>query len=824
MMIQTNLRSEKLEQYNFFRSRLISLCDEATPVLEKAQLIQKRHLTYSTPAEKLKADTYTLVLIGGFQSGKSTLFNYLCDGRELSPVGPCGGGIRTSGCMVTAHPVKEGESERAIVTWRSPEELLAALGNPLIKYFENPVSFSALTPNEVNLDKEEDRNKLAQLAKQELTDPTADLSDENMELLRFTLVVCRFYKQFEQRCKTGKNECMPDETVKLTSYPQTWDYKWVNIQEENTWTELPDFSEEEVQFVFCGGVELFLDSPILRNIGCSIIDCPGLFISKWDTEIASRCIREANAILYLLKGQDQLSQEAITALRECIRLGGAHKIIFGANLRKSPAMWNRVLQMGVLPQLKRNGFSNPVVYNFHASIALRMRELMYEEYGMLSQPSRSAIEYDIELSGIPSSVKDYLHAQLDEFIPMMTSPATRKLANYADNYPELEKLSGVPDFVGAASNHVLETRATSVLIHEGSKQIEGSLSQAKAEMEQKIQLLQADLNAAEELLKEEKSKLENFRSNKKLHEDALTLRLDKCKEIIYTTYNQEITGLIKEKVEDIKEITKKHIPSSISAKLGDAWNRCASSIDKWVGSNLAELKIVDRNKLKQKYAEALGGLLSEVLTQVKNQIEENFTKQSAYTELSKDFEARRQSLMRDVAAFKQLGCLASIEVKFPDSFTDAVKGMALPKATELLEAAFKEQNKFSEWIWDVLTFGLKSLCVSGKTWAEKIVDKYLPAFAKITSNHLMTCMEQEEPAGPVRELMNAVKAFKECFENAEMQIVEAHNTAQRYVNEAQNKVSLVSELESTCRTISALLEKLRTLENEIKQRFPQLSA
>ena len=283
-MISSNIGSEKLAQYNYHRSRLIDLCDKAQASLEQAQNIQKRSTPYGTPADKLRADSYTLVLIGAFQSGKSTLFNYLCDGRELSPVGPNGGGLRTSGCKVIARPIPEGDEERAVITWRKPEELLAALGTTLIKYYEKPSSAAALTAKEVDLDNGEDRDKLASFAIKELTNPGASLSGEERELLRFTLVVCRFYKQFAEKCKAGASTSTPEAAVAFTSYPQDWEKKWVLTKEQDNWKELSEFAEEEVNFAFCGGVELYIDSPVLRSIGCSIIDCPGLFISKWDTE------------------------------------------------------------------------------------------------------------------------------------------------------------------------------------------------------------------------------------------------------------------------------------------------------------------------------------------------------------------------------------------------------------------------------------------------------------------------------------------------------------------------------------------------------------
>lgn len=791
-MIQTNLRTEKLEQYNFHRSRLIDLCDKAAPILEQAQQIQKRHLPYTTPVDKLRSDSYTLVLIGGFQSGKSTLFNYLCDGRELSPVGPCGGGIRTSGCMVTAHPVGEGEAERAIVTWRTPEELLAAQGTPLIRYYEEPTSYSALTPREVNLDKDADRDKLAKLAIQVLTDPSSNPSDEDTELLRFTLLVCRFYKDFEQRCKTGRSECTPDETVKLTSYPQDWDSKWWNTQENGTWADLPDFSAEEVQFAFCGGVELFLDSPILRNIGCSIIDCPGLFISKWDTEIASLCIRESNAILYMIKGDTQLSQEAITALQECIRMGGAHKIIFGANLRNNPVQWNRVLQHGVLPQLKRNGFSEPVVHSFHAGIALRTRELMYEEFGMLSQPSRAAIEYDIALEGMPCSVKEYLISKLEGFVPMMAIPAKKKLADYADNYAALQQLSGVSAFVGAASNHVLENRSTSVLIHEGTRQLQASLLQAKDEMGQKIELLESDVNNARNELKEKENALMEFMETRESHENSLSAELGQAEGAIYAFYEQKINRAIDNRYDDLVSITQKIMPNTV------------------------QLLWVDRNVLIQQYINEVGQVLSQCLEEVINDILNSFATLPAVTKLRQAFDGHRRELMKALQSFKQIGSLAGMSFDFPTEFKDSVMGMVLPKTGLVISRAIEEQGGAWNWIWTILVCGINLFFQTSRERAEHIVKQFIDDFKKNAREELKACMEQPDPAGPMKILQNTRSEFSAHFIKAEKEIQAALQTAEKMLNAEQDKAAIIPALQKLIATTDAQLQECQQMEADIR--------
>lgn len=819
-MISNNIRSEKLEQYHYHRTRLIDLCAKSDELLKKAQCAQNRHEAYSTPADKLKADTYTLVLIGAFQSGKSTLFNYLCDGRELSPVGPGGGGLRTSGCMVTAHPLPEGDKECAIITWRKPEDLLSALGTTLIKYYDKPSSLTCLTSREVNLDNEDDRRRLAELAVQELCKDGATLSNSEKELLRFTLVVCRFYQDFADKCKKGSTTCTPDEAVVLTSYPQDWANKWLTTQEEGSWYELREFSSEEVNFAFCAGVELFLDSSLLRNIGCSIIDCPGLFISKWDTEIAERCIREANAILYMFAGNKSLTQEDVEALKECVRLGGSHKMIFGANVRVSRDNWTRLLKQGVLPTLKLNGFNNPVVHNFHSAIALRSREWMYQQYGMLPKSSQAAIKYDIQLKGKPMSVEAYLRRELGKHISTYTD-FEKDLEDYEHNYNALDALSGVPTFVGAASNHVVQTRATSVLIHEGTRQLRASLTLSVAEMEQQIELLDKDVADARKILEEEQEKLRDFQRNRQLHESAITRACDEAIELIYEKFNEEIDILIQNREEEIIEITKGHIPAAGKMKAADWWNKGIDIFnERFKTEILSNWKVEDRQDLMLKYAEKLGALLSEVLTQVKSKVEREFSGSEVVKELKDEFDSRRLSLMKQISSFKHVGSIAELTPVFPDDYSSSISAMAIPAATQLLQNTFSETDKFGEWIWNILTFGLKHFFFTRDAWARKISETFLPEFKKKTKDSLKNCMEQTNPDGPISVLRGTLGSFKSSFITAEKRIQSTLHEAEVLLNDAVHSADIIPELKSISKDIDKVLAELEQMESDIRADFP----
>lgn len=65
-----------------------------------------------------------LLLIGEAQCGKSTTFNAICDGREISPRG---GGLKTTGCWISAHPIPADAEEYAELTWKTDDELMLTM-------------------------------------------------------------------------------------------------------------------------------------------------------------------------------------------------------------------------------------------------------------------------------------------------------------------------------------------------------------------------------------------------------------------------------------------------------------------------------------------------------------------------------------------------------------------------------------------------------------------------------------------------------------------------------------------------------------------------
>lgn len=405
--------------------RIYSVCDSAT--------------TQPTPEGKPpyihRARHFTLALMGEFQNGKSTLFNYLCDGRELSPMGK---GISTSCCRVAAHALRDAqETEHAYVQWRSEGELRSLIEN-------------ALSGDKVTYLNHAEPLLAEKLLKAPNAPATTDFRAQR-DMLRFALLAAHFYPKYAHLCRREKSRRSLQQAVQLASYPTDWEELWVKVRAAGGRLK-GIFTKETAAFVFCRGIDLYLHSPMLSALGCSVVDSPGFFSSEWDTRIANECAREASSILYILNGKNSLSEPELAQLKNLPK----DKIIFATNLHTDRKNWKRIMEKSINPRLSEPGldFVNPVVHEFHAAMALRARELHLLQMHRLPEMSRAAIEHDIKQRNRTcdaDTLSEYLEKRLKRYAETLAGDDDVNEAEPSD----LELESGVPNMLSAVIQEVL---------------------------------------------------------------------------------------------------------------------------------------------------------------------------------------------------------------------------------------------------------------------------------------------------------------------------------------------------------------------------------
>ena len=268
--------------YEQKRNELIGLLNETSTL----KIPEKYAQELAASAKKCLENSFDIALIGEFQGGKSTTFNALCDGRDISPRGLGGGGIKTSAAAISAQNIadnetKEGLSEWAEVTFKTPYALALGMHGILgVKLAENS-NFRALSQmkdDDFNIPESfaslfniED-NRHLQFAKEtiagtwrEWEQDRAKFSEDELDQLRISTLVTRFYGTPEYKKMIQKTVLPIDKFQNLVAFPKDWAIRWGNGADAS-------FNIEEISFVFLDSVLVRLHSENLERIGCRITD------------------------------------------------------------------------------------------------------------------------------------------------------------------------------------------------------------------------------------------------------------------------------------------------------------------------------------------------------------------------------------------------------------------------------------------------------------------------------------------------------------------------------------------------------------------------
>ncbi len=448
--------------YEALRDRLAALLES---VLSLEMVDETDRRTLAAVIKKVLEDQFRFVLAGEFQCGKSTTFNALCDGRELSPRGM---GMKTSGCVVSAAHLSDPKAdEYAQVTWRAAAELSGGILDLLYSRMKrlSPRRFaaggSAGGQTAPDLDHPADRDLLmaAALAEWEAWRRDRGGYDPDrrgrLDVLRCATLIARYWAEDGLTRLRRRETFSLSEARGFMTFPVDWEERWLAGDPES-------FSAEEATFLFVRAVRLHIHSPHLSRLGCVVVDCPGLFASRWDTQTARAAMADADAILYLFDGSRPLKRSDLKALAFIRGNDMVHKLFYGCNLRGlSIADSDRVLEAS-LASLRGQGFSAPPdrVAAFHARLGLtaaranRARPDRDQGREGMAESDCAALLTDIRktLSVLGIDAKDGENGALD-----------------AESIVQARRFSGLDGLMGMAETAVIRRKARSVLVDNGAR-------------------------------------------------------------------------------------------------------------------------------------------------------------------------------------------------------------------------------------------------------------------------------------------------------------------------------------------------------------------
>jgi len=500
------------KQYEQERNRLIGILDD---ILEIEGLRSKTKEDIQKIRNKSLENNFEIVLVGEFQGGKSTTFNTICDGREISPRGAM---IKTSACKISACNLADPNAEEyALVTWKEERELLLGMIKLIEPYLRKaqPERFGQATQEQmirqVNIsevmmysnnpamrvqdikpldihnpdDMELIRNSLHEQWKIYKKNPD-NYEQEDLDTLYISSLIAHFINSpFIANLRKTQNMSVY-EIGKLVTFPMDWTSRWQ--------AGLPEaFRPEEVAFVFVSNVRCFIHSSNLARLGCVITDCPGLFTSPWDTEVAHKAMLEADAILYLFGGSKTLNQGDIRALNEIRKVKMEHKLVYAINVTgKIRNIENNVLPENV-SKLRALGFevSESDIHLYHALLGLCSRNGIPIKDGVLDEYSMNRfvkVAQTID-EDYGNDVKEVWVELADEMIGNIDRKESIEKLD-VDNVRKVAVHSRIDDLFEGIEQIVIQKKAHAILVSQGGERASAALA-----------LLEGDLKSKEEVAK-----------------------------------------------------------------------------------------------------------------------------------------------------------------------------------------------------------------------------------------------------------------------------------------------------------------------------------
>ena len=325
---------DKVSWYAYRHNELLGYLQSALAISQP----QRHEDALKVIQKKCEEDQFDIVLLGAFQSGKSTTLDVLCGGRELSPQGK--GQKSTSAVPVS---IEVARPERKPEGWSGDEwaELWfkddVQIKNEILDTFESYLADSesniadALKPfaqgerslrenfmAKFDLQNGEHRAIFRRVVEADWAVYGKDkgaLTSEHRQRLEVLTIYLKFYGTREHQALVAKNIVSVDEAGNHLLFPRDW--------KSRAPTSL-DFTLkfDECVFAFLDAAILHIQSSVLSRLNCRVTDCPGLGSSAYDSAVARRALFRADGVWFVKKCDTEIKASELGELFELVKNSG----------------------------------------------------------------------------------------------------------------------------------------------------------------------------------------------------------------------------------------------------------------------------------------------------------------------------------------------------------------------------------------------------------------------------------------------------------------------------------------------------------------------
>lgn len=298
-LIQENIKKD--EEISFSSCRvidfdkakmaLVKMIDDelASNIFERAELTslfksikecEAHNDTLKRVSSDCKFGKYKVLIMGDFQSGKSTTLDAFCDGRHICAIG--------RGTATSAVPVYATYSEKESMTihWRQKNQFIVIFDK--IKQYLQNFDWESFDLDEFH--SREDLFNAIELLRNSTNCPNVGEGDAKFLMLCSFILV--YYGTRELQEKKSSLQFI-SEISNITKFPDNGESIWEK-------SGIEKFTIDDALFIFIDYVECFIPSSTLKELNCTVIDSPGLFNSSYDTMVTETAMKEAHAIMYIL--------------------------------------------------------------------------------------------------------------------------------------------------------------------------------------------------------------------------------------------------------------------------------------------------------------------------------------------------------------------------------------------------------------------------------------------------------------------------------------------------------------------------------------------
>ena len=501
--------------YELRRDELVGLIDKA---LELGAIPAKTGESLRAVRRKVYENQFRIVLVSGFECGKSTTFNMLCDGREISPRGLM---VPTSATIVSAQNTVDADmAGKASIVWRSDSELTLIFAKQLLRYFKeiDPVRFRDVNQADQLCDAltyPADLPLLKQVVGKCMTDLSRAGTSEEAErnALLMAHLIAQHYDSPWLAAQKQRTDFSVDDISKMICFPENYlSRRWMGVSP-------CAFSAEESVFAFIRQAHCYIQSDNLKRTGSVLIDCPGLFASTYDTNVALDVIENADAIWFILNGRG-LGASDLESIKQIVA-AKPDSVFFTVNLSQNTERnvrsqilsgYSREIEQVTGRQIEPKEFSI-----YHALLGLTALQAQKLKDGKLDEHSLSELK---RLSHhFRSGTEDPQEALNEAAIGSLTAAYGVSLREAAsmdlfdksgEGIDMCLKRSGIGEIVSRVENEVVSKKAKSILIDNGARKAIDLIAAVESDLKVQEDLAQADEFKMQNEFEEAEGRLTKF--------------------------------------------------------------------------------------------------------------------------------------------------------------------------------------------------------------------------------------------------------------------------------------------------------------------------